>query len=264
MKRSWMQGVLALAAGYRLLISRPLRAYAIIPALLSISLLISGFFWLSHWLNQQLQSWSGWFGWLPDWLTSWLNGLLWLSGFALFLVLANFLFLSLSSLIASPFNSLLSDKTRRVLGEPLSDDPFRWSQLGRLLLHSLQRELAKLFYMLPHISLLLLLSLLSFWLPLLNLLTSGLWLLLGSWLLAVQYLDYPADSQGLSLSQTLEVLRRKRLTVLSFGFACYLLVWVPGLNLLLVPAAICGATRLWLQLEKLPAKTNSQPLRTTP
>lgn len=245
METALLAGPQSLARGYRLLLARRLRWYALLPFGLSALLLIGGFWLVDDWLQQWLHSWFGWlsrFTWL-DWIGDALHGV----ALMLWFFIASFVFIGVAGILASPVNSLLSDRTRAELGQPLTDN-FRWSQLPGLIGRSLSRELHKLLYMLPQLSLLVLLSCVSFWIPLLNLLTSALWFLVGAWLLALQYLDYPADSEGLSLQQTLAVLRRKRLTVLLFGLSCYLLLLIPGLNLLLLPAAICGATHLWLQL----------------
>lgn len=247
MKIGMLHGPMALLAGFKLIFHRGIRLYAILPFVLCLITLLVGFISLWRWLDQQIYSW---ISWLPEWMLSWFGNLIWGSLMLFWLLLSSFFFASLAGLLASPFNGLLSDATRQHLGQQLPDN-FKWSELLPLIGKSLTREWHKIVYMAPRIALLLILSGLSWFIPPLGLIVSVLWLLLGGWFLALQYLDYPADNEGLDLSQTLAIMRHRRLAVLAFGLSCYLLVLIPGLNLLLLPAAVCGATSLWLRLTKL-------------
>lgn len=108
----------------------------------------------------------------------------------------------------------------------------------------------KLAYYLPRAAALLVVSLI----PGINVLAAPLWLLFGVWMMAIQYIDYPADNHKMSWQAMLEWLRRKRWASLSFGGIVYLALLVPLLNILMMPAAVAGATLFWVQeSEGLPA-----------
>src|SRR5690606_26506204 len=74
-----------------------------------------------------------------------------------------------------------------------------------------------------------------------------LWILLGIWMMAVQYIDYPADNHKMSWGDMLAWLREKRWQSLGFGGIVYLGLLVPLLNLLVMPAAVAGATVFWVR-----------------
>jgi CysZ protein len=78
--------------------------------------------------------------------------------------------------------------------------------------------------------------------PLLNLLAAPLGLLLTAWLLAMEHAAHALGLRRLSLSEQLSFLRLNRIGALGFGFASLGVLLVPFLNLVLLPAAVCGMT----------------------
>ena len=59
--------------------------------------------------------------------------------------------------------------------------------------------------------------------------------------------NYPADNNKLGWNEMLAWLRAKRWASLSFGGIVYLGLLVPLLNLLVMPAAVAGATLFWVR-----------------
>ena len=90
------------------------------------------------------------------------------------------------------------------------------------------------------------LLILSF-IPGLNIIAAPLWVLFNIWMMAVQYIDYPADNNKVSWPVMMEWLRSRRLLSLGFGGITYLALMVPFFNLIAMPAAIAGATLLWVE-----------------
>ncbi len=112
-----------------------------------------------------------------------------------------------------------------------------------MLPRTIGRELRKLAYFAPRALALLVLS----FIPVLNLAAAPLWLLFGVWMMAVQYIDYPADNNKLSWADMMVWLRQRRWQSLSFGAVTYAALLVPVLNLLIMPAAVAGATLFWVR-----------------
>jgi CysZ protein len=83
--------------------------------------------------------------------------------------------------------------------------------------------------------------------PGLNLLAPFAWFLFGSWVLAVEFLEAPLANDGQDFRAVRRTLARHRLTALAFGAGTMLLTLIPVLNLLVVPAAVVGATEVWGQ-----------------
>lgn len=227
-----------LSAGFKM-INRPgMRRFVIAPLLINI-LVFAGLLWFafsrfSGWVDAFIPA-------LPDWL-SFLNYILWPLFVALVVLIVLFTFTTLANLIASPFNGFLAEKVEVVARGKDPFPPFNWTELAAMVPRTLMRELRKLGYFLPRALSLLVLSLI----PGVNLFAAPLWLLFNIWMMAVQYIDYPADNNKVSWPAMLHWLRQHRWTSLSFGGITYLAVMVPVFNLLAMPAAIAGGTLLWV------------------
>lgn len=181
-------------------------------------------------------------GSVPDWL-SWLDWLLWPLFVVLMLLTVFFTFSLLANLIAAPFNGFLAEKIEVVLRGHDDFPPFSLQELAAMVPRTVGRELRKLAYFLPRAIPLLLLT----FIPLINLIAIPLWLLFGVWMLAIQYVDYPADNNKLSWPDMLAWLREKRWQSLGFGGTVYLALLVPFANILVMPVAVAGATLFWVR-----------------
>jgi CysZ protein len=237
-------------AGYLLrglsLITKPgLRPFVLIPLLVNI-LIFSLLIWLGVSQFESLMD-----SLLPSdesWL-SWLRWLLW-PLFAVALVLVVFYsFTVIANLIAAPFNGLLAEKVELYLGGRLTEQPGGFKQVAKDIIPSLLSELRKLFYFLLRAIPLLLL----FPIPGINIIAPFLWLAFSAWFLALEYVDYPMANHGLKFKQQHQRLKQARLPALAFGGGLTLLMMVPILNFVAMPAAVAGATVFWKErLESLP------------
>ncbi len=61
------------------------------------------------------------------------------------------------------------------------------------------------------------------------------------------YIDYPADNNKMSWQDMLAWLREKRWQSLGFGGVTYLALLIPGVNVVMMPAAVAGATLFWVR-----------------
>lgn len=214
------------------------RRFVLIPLALNLVLFASLIGWgasaFGRWMDSLI-------GGLPQWL-GFLEWLMW-PIFALAVLLALFFgFSVVANLIASPFYGMLAERVAADERGSASPDQ-SWQALLISVPRSLGRELRKLAYYLPRLLALLLLSLL----PGINLLASPLLLLFGVWMMAVQYLDYQADNDQVGFNDMLLQLRKQRMKVLGFGLPVYFGLMLPLVNLLVMPAAVAGATLLWVR-----------------
>ncbi len=228
-------------AGYVLegirLIARPgLRRFVIIPVLVNI-LVFSGAIYfgvtqfeslMAH-LTAQVPAWLGWLEWL-----------IWPVFILLLLVVVFYGFSLVANLIASPFNSLLAEKVERLLtGQPLnqgSDSARLLAELVPTLLDEIGKILYALLWAIPFLILL--------FVPVVG---PVLWFLYTAWMLVVGYSDYPMGNHGLKFSEMRQRLRRRRVLSLGFGAATAGLGMVPVINFILMPAAVAGATAMWVR-----------------
>ncbi|MFB8829726.1 sulfate transporter CysZ [Azotobacter sp. CWF10] len=245
MPPSVLSGPHYLGEGLKLVLSPGLRLFVLLPLAVNL-LLFAGLIGLAvrqfeHWIDYLMPS-------LPQWL-AFLDYLLWPLFVGLVVLMVFFTFTLLATTIAAPFNGFLAEKVEVVVRGKDHFPPFHWRELFDMAPRTFAREWRKLSYLLPRTLFLLVLS----FIPVLNLLAPPLWLLFGVWMMAVQYIDYPADNNKLSWDEMLAWLRRRRWQSLSFGGITYAALLVPGLNLLIMPAAVAGATLFWVREGGVPA-----------
>lgn len=226
-------------AGLKLVLQPGLRLFVLLPltinVLLFIALISVAVQQFDVLLDKFMPS-------LPDWL-SFLEYVLWPMFALLVLVILFFTFTMMANLLAAPFNGFLSEKVEGVVRGTDMAPPFKWSELLAMVPRTISRELRKLAYFLPRAIALLMLSLI----PGINFIATPLWILFGVWMMAVQYIDFPADNHKLSWNDMLAWLREKRWQSLGFGGMTYLVLLVPVINLLAMPAAVAGATLFWVR-----------------
>ncbi|MGH8355189.1 MAG: sulfate transporter CysZ [Pseudomonas sp.] len=234
-----LSGPQYLGAGLKLMLRPGLRLFVLLP--LTINLIL--FSVLIGFAVQQFGAWvDAFMPSLPDWL-SFLEYILWPLFVLLVLLMLFFGFSLLANVIAAPFNGFLAEKVEVVLRGEDDFPPFRWAELIAMIPRTLGRELRKLAYFLPRMIGLLILS----FIPVVNLVAAPLWILFGVWMMAVQYIDYPADNHKLGWNEMLAWLRAKRWQSLGFGGSVYLALLIPFVNILVMPAAVAGATLFWVR-----------------
>ena len=198
-----------------------------------IAVAVTGFDALIDWLLARL----------PGWL-EWLRWLLWPVFAVVAMLVAIYSFTLLANLIGAPFNGVLAAQYEsHLLGNGPPPDS---RSLLAASLSSIASELRKLAYLARW----LLLAAVLFLVPVINLLAPLVWLTLGAWLLALEYGGYCMDNHGIVPKRQRQILASRRGMALGFGAGVMLLSSVPLLNLLAMPAAVLGATRLWCALAK--------------
>lgn len=238
MKGNPVRGAGYLIRGLKMLPDPEIRPFVLVPLLTNIVLFI-GAIWL---LFSQFDGWVAyWLGFLPDWM-SFLDWLLWPLFALLVLVAVYYSFAIMANLIAAPFNGFLSEKVeKRLRGDIVTDEG--WQAVLALIPRAVGRELSKLAYYLPRLLFLLVIS----FVPVINLIAPLLWILFGAWMMAIQYCDYPMDNNKVSFKSMKVMLKQDRFTAIGFGGLVQAGMLVPILNLILMPAAVVGATIYWVE-----------------
>jgi CysZ protein len=237
--RDFAAGAGYLTRGFSL-INRPgIRRYAAIPVLIALIV-----------LGALVGVGANYFESLLDWLLpsgdSWWSGLvrtiLWpLFAVAALLVLY-FSFTVLANLVGAPFNGLLSEKVEARLRGAGADSGNLASALADVI-PSMLNELRKLlYYLLWAVPLLLL-----FLIPGMQLVAAVLWAVFSAWMLAVEYGAYPMDNHRIRFPKARAALAQRRMLALGFGAAVMAAMLIPLLNVLVMPAAVAGATAMWVE-----------------
>lgn len=245
-------GLRYLVRGIKTVKSKGITPYALAP--ICINLVVYGII-----MTYAFANFGGWIdylvGQLPEWL-DFIRYLLWPFFVLLLLAVAGYSFTFVANLIASPLNGILSEQVELVeLGKEV---PYSSSAQDWLLLipRSVGRELTKWRHFLPIILALLLVT----FIPLINTLSPLLWFLFGCWSMAIQYVDYCADNNRQSFGEMREGIARYRFAYLGFGAAVTGMTMIPIVNLMVMPAAVIGATLMWSE-NNLPAlETDSERL----
>jgi CysZ protein len=208
-----------------MLLSPGLRGFLIIPLLINVLLygiaLTLGYYYMTDVINH----------FIPDWL-HWLRWLLWPLFFACFFIVGFFTFTVMANLIAAPFYEKLAAKTLELISGQASTSAEQ--SLGKIMLAALHR----LFYFAVRALGLVILSLI----PGINILAPFLWAWFGAWSMALEYLAYPLENEGVLFDEQKRLAKEIRFGALSFGGLTMLGLTLPVVNIVIAPAAVIGAT----------------------
>ena len=152
----------------------------------------------------------------------------------------------LLNLFASPLLSILAEKTHHLLASTPVSSPTSWQQI---IIEPLKRQGQKWLYALPRLGFVGILTML----PIIGQTIAPMfWFFLTSWLLAVEYGDYFFENQQQSFSEARATIHQNRWLHFGFGCAIMILLLVPIINCFIMPAAVCGGTKLWFDATQVP------------
>ena len=190
------------------------------------------------------ESWNETTGWVGGLLGA-LRWLIELIAGILITLLGLVLVLVLSSLVAAPFNDALSEAVERLLtGE--AAPPFSFSRMLADIARTIRLELLKV---LLYLALVGPMFLASFVIPGVGQVMSLVAFALTAAYLGIDYVDWPAARRNWSVRDRVTFTRRQLPAVAGFGTGVWLLLFIPLVNLLFMPAAVAGGTMLFLALE---------------
>lgn len=198
------------------------------------------------------ESWNDATGWVGGLLTA-LRWLIELIAGLLITLLGLVLVLVVSSIVAAPFNDALSEAVERILtGE--SAPPFSLRRMMADLVRSVRLELLKV---LVYVAVVGPMFLASFFIPGLGQVISLIGFALTAVYLGIDYVDWPAARRNWSVGDRVSFTRRQLPAVAGFGTGVWLLLFIPLINLLFMPAAVAGGTMLFIALQEPPLPTQS-------
>lgn len=227
--------------GAGFLLARPaLWIWALIPFVLNIiffTLLAWGtWHFAGSWIHAHFFSGHGL--WLN--ILGWVLGVLFWIGFGL---LVFFLFVPLASLVASPFNDVLSEKVERLYAGERIEQGFSLGRLVRSIATGLHSTLR-----LALVSTVLLVAALPLGLlppPLGPALWSAASAAITIRFIALQFTAYSMDRRIYTYRQRRDFLRRNRARTIGLGTMAFAVMLVPGLNALFIPVSAVAGTLLF-------------------
>jgi len=237
-----IKGAWYLITGLKLIFKPGIRVYVAIP--LTINILIFGaLIWFGA---QQFGTFLEWLiPELPQWL-QWLSWILWIIFAIAGLLVLFFTFSLLANLVSAPFNGLLAEAVEfHLTGQkPQSGEGGFIMSIIPSILHELKKIAYFIAWAIPFLVL--------FLIPGVNLAAPVLWFVFSAWMLALEYADFPMGNHNILFPQQRQTVSKKRFLNLGFGSAVSVATMTPILNFLVMPAAVAGATALWVeQLKQL-------------
>lgn len=222
--------------GFSLVRERMVLPFAVIPLLIN-AVLFGTAIWFGVDAFQRFME-----SQLPEWL-DWalIRAVLWILFAVSAAIVAFYTFTLIANLIAAPFNGWLSERVEIHLRGQRGDEG---EQRGFVddIVASFGAELRKLVYL----ALWALPLLLLFLIPGLNLLAPFVWLLFGAWMMSLEYVDCPLGNHGVVFNRSRGLIAQRRWVALGFGGTVMVFTLIPGLNLVAMPVAVCGATALYV------------------
>jgi len=242
-------GSLMLARGFELVRKPEIRVYVIMPLLINI-ILFSSLIWFGYAQFSPIVEWV--IDLVPGFL-DFLRWIIWIVITSMTAIIVFFTFSPIANIVAAPFNALMSEKIEEMLtGEDINSG----MSFMEVAINSVSSQLRKLIYILLWSAGLLLVSVI----PVINFISPVLWVIFGSWLLSLEYLDYPMGNHDLAFSQQKKIISKRRGLSLGFGGMVMVLTSIPIVNFFVMPIAVAGATAMWVeQLRSSSSEVVSRP-----
>ena len=229
-------GTQAVARALSLLNKPGVRIYVIVPLMINL-LLFGALVWYGYSQFSLLVEWL--MSFVPSFL-EFIEWLIWIFFGVLAAITVFFSFTPIANIIAAPFNALMSEKIEiELTGKAVSSN----ISFARMAVDAIGSQLRKLVYIMFWALGLFLVSLI----PVVNLIAPVLWIVFGSWLLSLEYFDYPMGNHDLVFAEQKKRLGERRGISLGFGGAVMIMTSIPIINFFAMPVAVAGATLLWVE-----------------
>lgn len=232
-----ISGFRYLLDGFQLITQPGLRRFVVIPLIINIILFAILFLVAKHFMTE----FNHWFAnYLPAWL-HWLSTILWIVFLLSFFLVFVFAFVTVGNILCAPFNSFLAEKVEFYLTGKLPDSRGIWGNIKDIP-RIIARQFSILIYFVPRATLIVLLLLI----PVVQTFVALIWFLFHAWMMAMTYLDYPTDNHRISMPAVRDWMGSNRIVTFSFGIGVLVASMIPVVNFFTIPAAVAGATKLWV------------------
>ena len=157
------------------------------------------------------------------------------------LIVSLFIFLPLASIVCIPFNDLISLETEKVI---IGKDSINENQNALEEIKVGIKEVAKLLILKVIV---VLISLPIFIIPIVG---QPLFLFILAMLTSIDFLDVIMARKKYSLSEKLAFVKKNSFSFVMFSLPLVLLFWIPIVQIMLIPCAVIGGTKFFLESEK--------------
>jgi CysZ protein len=182
------------------------------------------------------------------WYWTILYWVVWIIAIMVTAVLVFFSFTVVGNLIASPFNELLSERTEQVLSHVANDEPFAFKRFCSDALNTLLMEVKKMWLFVMAMIVILPLNLLP---GVGNSIYTVLAVSLTLFFLSFEYLSFVMVRKRQFFKEQKNYIFRRKFLMLGFSCGVMAILAIPFFQLLCIPLAVVGITRLWCEEEGL-------------
>jgi len=230
-------------AGFLLKHPRLLK-YTIIPTIINIVLVVSFYllsmFFLLRLLDRWIPAADAWYWGILSWIVAILLMLV-------FLLVAVVFFYIIAGVIYVPFNELLSIKVEELIKKNRRDETFSIRVMTLDIWLSITNELKRTFLYLTTMGALFVLNLL----PVVG---SGIYIIIAGVItplfLAYDFMDHPLGRRRLLFREKRKFIAKNFITMMGFGVAVFIFLFIPFINFVMLPLNAAGATLLFCEIER--------------
>ncbi len=214
--------------------------FVLIPFLINVivfSLVVYfGFGAFQEFVQSAIPQADAWYWFLLNYFLLGLAGLL-------TLVMVFFTFTVVGSLISSPFNDILSERTEEIISGGKDNTPFSWALFMKDAQRTIVSEARKIGMFVSGMLVILLLHLLPVVGSVLSSVLSVLWTI---FFLVVEYTGYVFARKRIEFRKQRGIIMSRFSMMLGFGTAVFCILVIPFFQFLCIPLGVVGATRLLL------------------
>jgi CysZ protein len=251
--KDFLAGVMFLLRGLKMYVRSPrLMLLGLIPAFITLVLLVAVLVTLGFFIGD-LASLATWFA--DDWSTGWRDTIRIAAGVTIMggAVLLSFVaYTALTLVIGEPFYEAISKNVEdRLGGLPGEVDISFWRSLPRSIADSAQLLLLTFLCGIP--------LFFAGFIPVVGeTVIPVLGALVGGWFLSHELIGVPFERRGLRMRDRRRMLKQRRSLAVGFGAATFVCFLIPFGAVLIMPAAVAGATMLSRHLFGMPSHLNGQ------
>ena len=204
------------------------------------------YYWLGAWMYGDVLTWGN--EWVKESIASdtWGNVISWIVGIVMTVVLyfvISWTFVLIISIIASPFNDVISARVERaILGKSEEDVSDNFSNMFKRIFQILWNESKKIVFIIVLSVFGFLLSFIPFLVP--------VSMIISALLLAIGFLDYSWSRNNMKFSDCVGNLKGSLVSYMLGGIVFLFMIAVPVLNLFVLPYAVVYFTVLYADSKK--------------
>ncbi len=229
------------------LISKPgVKRFVAIPLLINIIIFAVVIVVLDSYVSELIKAY------IPDDWYGWIKVLLKIIYYLIAFIAVFFTFSIVANIVGAPFNGPLAAAVEKhITGiTPPGSDRNIMAEFTVIMLS----EAKKWLYFLMLATPLGILTLVLFFIPVVNFIIPIIWFLFGAWMYSIEYSDYPMGNYGLTFSEIRREISKKRMMSMGFGSAVTLGTMTPLFNFIVMPVAVAGATAMRVEQFPISAK----------